>query len=259
MDEACPAMQRSDEAYLLATRDLGDADLIAVFLTRDHGRVAGVARSARRSRKRFGGALDPMSRVRLRWHERESRDLHRIDAADLERSYAPMQADPEVQAACAVFSEILQALGDHGSDDGRTFRLLGAVLDALSEGEPVLPVVRYFEAWILRLHGLEQELLACAGCHRDLGDDIRVGRDLDGPRCPECSRTAGTRTQRIGAGDLRFLRAIAGRPPRGLVEHHAAARRDGALEALLRGGLQHYLERPLRTYRYLAQMDRINP
>ena len=252
-------MLRSDEAFLLATRDLGDADLIVVFLTRDHGRISGVARSARRSRKRFGGALEPMARVRVRWQEHEGRDLHRIDAADLERSYAPMQADPEIQATCAVFSEILQALGDDGGDDDRTFRLLGAVLDALSEGEPVLPVVRYFEAWVLRLHGLEQELVACAACHRELGDDIRVARDLDGPRCTDCSRREGIGTLRVGDADRLFLRAIAERPPRDLAAHRSAARRDGALEALLRGGLQHYLERPLRTYRHLAQMNVTNP
>ncbi len=252
-------MLRSDEAYLLATRELGDADLIALFLTRQHGRLSGVARSARRSRKRFGGTLDPMSRVRLRWHERDGRDLHRIDGADLERSYATMQADPEIQAGCAVFSEILLALGDHGAEDERAFRLLGAVLDALDDGEPVLPVVRYFEAWILRLHGLEQELLACAACHRELEGDVRVARDLDGPRCPDCARREGVPTRKLDADDVRFLRAIAGRPPRGLAEYHAAARGDGALEALLRGGLQHYLERPLRTYRYLAQMNVTNP
>ena len=51
-----------------------------------------------------------------------------------------------------------------------------AASDALADGEPVLPVVRYFEAWILRLHGLEHELLACAGCHRELGSEIRVSR-----------------------------------------------------------------------------------
>ena len=252
-------MLRSDEAFLLATRDLGDADLIGIFLTRTHGRIAGVARSARRSRKRFGGVLEPMARVLLRWQEREGRDLQRIDGVDLERSYAPMQSAPEIQAACAVFAEILQALGEQAGDDERVFRLLGAVLDGLAEGEPTLPVVRYFESWILRLNGLEQELLACAACHRGLGNEIRVARELDGPRCPECARKEGFATLRFGEADHRFLRAIAERPPRDLAPYRSAARRDGAVEALLRGGLQHYLERPLRTYRHLAQMTVINP
>jgi DNA repair protein RecO (recombination protein O) len=252
-------MLRSDEAFLLATRDLGDADLIVIFLTRSHGRISGVARSARRSRKRFGGVLESMARVRLRWYEREDRDLQRIDGVDLERSYATMQSDPEIQAACAVFSEILQALGDHEGGDERAFRLLGAVLDALADGEPTLPVVRYFEAWVLRLNGLDPELIACAACHRPLGKDVRVARDLEGPRCPDCSRKERVGTVRIGEADLRFLRAIAERPPRGLARHRSAARPDGAVEALLRGGLQHYLERPLRTYRHLAQMTVTSP
>ena len=67
-----------DESFALRTTPLGEADLLVVLLAREAGKVRGVARSARRSRKRFGGALQPLSRVRAAWTVKPGRDLHRL-------------------------------------------------------------------------------------------------------------------------------------------------------------------------------------
>ena len=55
-------MLRTDEAYLLDSTRLGEADLILTLFAREAGAVRGVARSAKKSRRRFGGALEPLSR-----------------------------------------------------------------------------------------------------------------------------------------------------------------------------------------------------
>jgi hypothetical protein len=69
---------RTDQAYVLATQELGEADLIMTLLCEHTGLVRGVAPSARKSRKRFGGTLEPMTRVRATWNGKEGRELHRI-------------------------------------------------------------------------------------------------------------------------------------------------------------------------------------
>ena len=53
----------TSEAVVLRTWPVHEADLIVSFFTRDYGRVRGVAKSALKSRKRFGGALEPMTPV----------------------------------------------------------------------------------------------------------------------------------------------------------------------------------------------------
>ena len=63
------------DALILRTYTLGDSDRIVVFLTRDRGKKRGVAKNARQSRKRFGGALEPMTCGRVTYRERERRDL----------------------------------------------------------------------------------------------------------------------------------------------------------------------------------------
>ena len=53
------------EALVLRTYKLGEADRIVVFLTRDRGKKRGVAPNARRSRKRFGAALEPLTERKI--------------------------------------------------------------------------------------------------------------------------------------------------------------------------------------------------
>src|SRR5262249_58715702 len=62
------------DALILRTYKLGESDRIVVFLTRDRGKKRGVAKNARQSRQRFGGALEPLTCGRVSYVERERRD-----------------------------------------------------------------------------------------------------------------------------------------------------------------------------------------
>src|SRR5262245_65015509 len=70
------------DALVLRTYRYGEADRIVVFLTDDRGKKRGVAKNATKSRRRFGGALEPFTRGRVAYVEREGRDLVRLDRID---------------------------------------------------------------------------------------------------------------------------------------------------------------------------------
>jgi DNA repair protein RecO (recombination protein O) len=240
---------------VLRTQQLGEADLIVSLLAEQHGRVRAVARAARKSRKRFGGLLEPLTRVGATWSEKEGRELHRLDALEAVRSFAPMQAEPVLQATCAVLAELSEAFARDGHSEGRTFKLLGAVLDSLENGADPLTVVRYFEYWTLRLHGLMPELTTCSLCSAALpaAEPVRVVR-RQGILCRTCQAAAGETGQLITRQAREFLDSARRNPPSGLPECGAAVRPGGVLEALLRGTLESFAERPFRTYRHLSAM-----
>jgi len=245
--------RRNDDAYVLGTHALGEADVIVTLLAESSGRVRGVAPSARKSRRRFGGALEPLTRVRASWTEREGRELHRIEFLDLSHSYAAMQADPARQAACAVLAELAAAVAHEGEPDPKGFRLLGAVLDALELGLDAWTGIRYFEYWTLKLHGVLHEMDACSACGRELsGNAPRKVNGVGIVRCATCDREAGGNGRTLKPHDLAFLAGAAKTAPSGLAGFERAARPGGALEALLRGGIESFVERRFRTYRHLA-------
>lgn len=239
-----------DEAYVLRTQELGETDLIVTLLTPRHGRVRGVAKAARKSRRRFGGVLEPLTRARAGWTEKEGRELHRLDRLEFERSYATMQAEPLIQAACAVLAEVSGIFAHEGQAEERSFQLLTACLDALESGAEPFTVLRYYEYWTLRLHGLFPDLASCGRCANPLeaGGPAVVARQ--GLLCRECLRTAGEPGRRLDADALEFLAEARRRAPADVATRRATGP-GGVLETLLRGRLESFAERAFRSYRHL--------
>jgi len=245
--------RRRDEAWVLRTHELGDADLIVTLFSLDHGKVRGVARSARRSRRRFGGSFAPLDRVRATWVEKDGRELHRLEEAETVRSYAAMQARPEVQAACAVLSELTDAFAREGQPEPDVFRLVGAACDAIEAGADPVGTVRYFEFWMLRLHGLLPELDRCGACGEPFvtWGAPRVG-SAGAAHCRACDDGLPEHGRPLGRAARAFLDQARRSGPAAMAPARAAVRPGGALEALLRGALESYAERRFRTYRHLA-------
>ncbi|MEO8257168.1 MAG: DNA repair protein RecO [Acidobacteriota bacterium] len=143
------------DALILRSYQLGESDRIVVFLTRDRGKKRGVARNARQSRRRFGGALEPMTCGRVAYLERERRDLVRLDYVEQTRS--PMSAiDGEALGYAGYFAELIDEWAPEADANEPLYRLGASMVDAMAAGVPIDPLARYFEHWLLRLQGVYQ-------------------------------------------------------------------------------------------------------
>lgn len=141
------------EALVLRTYKLGEADRIVVFLTRDRGKKRGVAPNARKSRRRFGAALEPLTEVRVSYFEKEQRDLVGLNYAEPVRSPL-VAASPEALGYSHYFAELIDEWAAEADADERLFRLGTSALEALVTGVPAEALARYFECWLLRLQGV---------------------------------------------------------------------------------------------------------
>ena len=141
------------DALILRTYKLGESDRIVVFLTRDRGKKRGVAKNARQSRRRFGGALEPLTYGRVGYVERERRDLVRLDYVEQLRS--PLSAvDGEALGYVSYFAELIDEWAQEADPNETLFRLGVSMTEAIAEGVPIEPLARYFEFWLLRLQGV---------------------------------------------------------------------------------------------------------
>lgn len=163
------------EALVLRTYKLGEADRIVVFLTRDRGKKRGVAPNARKSRKRFGAALEPLTEVRVSYFEKERRDLVGLNYAEPVRSPL-VAASPEALGYSHYFAELIDEWAPEADVDERLYRLGTAALEALVTGVPPEALARYFECWLLRLQGVyPADLSLSAGAVTFLDGVRRVG------------------------------------------------------------------------------------
>jgi DNA repair protein RecO len=141
------------DALILRTYTLGESDRIVVFLTRDRGKKRGVAKNARQSRRRFGGALEPMTCGRVGYLERERRDL--VTVHDIEVTRSPLSAlDGEALGYVGYFAELIDEWAQEADPHETLYRLGASMVDAMAAGVPIEPLARYFEHWLLRLQGV---------------------------------------------------------------------------------------------------------
>jgi DNA repair protein RecO (recombination protein O) len=141
------------DALILRTYKLAESDRIVVFLTRDRGKKRGVAKNARQSRRRFGGALEPLTYGRVGCLERERRELVSLHYVEPRRS--PLAAvDGEALGYVGYFAELIDEWAPEADPNEPLFRLGVSIVEAIADGVPIEPLARYFEHWLLRLQGV---------------------------------------------------------------------------------------------------------
>jgi DNA repair protein RecO (recombination protein O) len=243
---------KQSEAIILRTYPLREADLLVTFFTRAEGKVKGVAKSAKRSQKRFGGALEPLTCVRAQWEDRAGSELARLDSCDVLLSPLSEPIDYARCVALAHVGEMLDELmPDRETNDG-IFRLAWAVLQSLESGAIWMPVT-YFDLWTVRLMGFLPTLDECMECGGSLiGQAAWFHALRDGLVCQ--------RDRRIASSEMSVeSRELAARMFRNPVNHFADEPAPGSRLADLRKFLMQIIDRHLdRKLQTSAQLERLD-
>ncbi|HEV2645882.1 MAG TPA: DNA repair protein RecO [Acidobacteriaceae bacterium] len=180
-------IQRVGEAIVLRTWPFHEADLLVSLFTREQGKVKGVARHAMKSRRRFGGALEPMTLVRATYAERLRQELVRLDGFEIVSSPMSRPVDYARTAALQMVAEVLEEAMPEGAPEDAVFRLAVAVTEELQVGRVWMPIL-YFALWMNRLMGWMPELGRCAECGLVLEGTVWYSATGDGVMCEECRR-----------------------------------------------------------------------
>ena len=189
------------EAVVLRSIRLGEADRVLHLYTEDRGRIGAVAKGVRRVKSRFGGRLEPLSRVKLVLHEGRS-DLCTITAADTVHAHATLrERRASIERATEACDAVLR-LFDSAEPNRPAYNLLChelALLDADAELATRAQALA-FRMKLLLAAGFVPELAACAAC----GEREHLGAfsaSAGGVVCPGCE--AGS--FRISAETHRFM------------------------------------------------------
>ena len=185
---------RVSESLVLRTYPLKEADLVVSFLTRDQGKLRGVAKRARRPKSNFGSGLERLSHVRMAYFQRENRELVNLDSCELIRSQFGLVSDYSAGVALDFLAEVSEQLLPAAEPSEKFFRLLVAVLESLPAPGGVWRGVTYFALWAVRLSGWLPELHVCLSCGSVLDDPETperafFSRGQAGLYCGHCRRT----------------------------------------------------------------------
>src|SRR2546430_5905644 len=183
---------KESEALVLRTYPFRESDLLVTLFTRIEGKVRGVARAAKKSRRRFGGALEPLTYLKVAYEDRERQELARLDACEVLDS--PLTSEVSYPRAVALghVAELLDELLPDRQANDAVFRLALSVLAQLRGDEFWLPLA-YFELWMARLMGYLPELSECLAQGRTLNGSRAYFHVLaDGLMCADDKRLASS-------------------------------------------------------------------
>jgi len=239
------------DALILRTWPVNEADLVVSFFTREYGKVKGVAKAALKSRKRFGGALEPMTLARAFFAERPRQELVRIDQLELLRSPLSGPVDYTRAAVLSFYAELLdEALPEHDPQE-TVFRLALAVLEQTTVEQTWMPLT-YFSLWMTRLMGWLPDLTCCTLC----GDRFSPGEasfhpQSDGLFCSLHRQGAGSL---LSADSWTIAQRILREPATAFASELWPRRRGQDLRRFTLQSLERHLERRLRSAEAIARL-----
>lgn len=242
----------SSDAIILHHLDYGEADRIVAFLTPDHGFLKGFARNARKSRRRFGTALEPFSRVRLYWQPARG-ELVSLREAELVDLRAGLRADLGAIALAGYGCELTEALLGETPGHAGAFELLSAFLDHLAAGGTTAEIRLLIELRLLHLAGYLPHLLHCSDCNLTLtAGEAAFDPARGGGLCLACAGPA----PRLAVGTLGSLAKLLHAPPTAFAGIRLGERTLAEGGRALAAAVRLHLHRPLRTLAFLEQVGK---
>ncbi|GCD88471.1 DNA repair protein RecO [Nocardioides sp. LS1] len=237
-----------DEAIVLRTHKLGEADRIVTMLTRHHGRIRAVAKGVRRTTSKFGSRLEPFTHVDLQLAEGRTLDII-TQAETLTPFSAGLGADYDRYTSGTVMLETADRLVPEEKEPNlQQFLLLVGGLRAMASGDRRPGQV--LDSYLLRslaVAGYAPSFEACARCGLE-GPHRWFNPSMGGVLCATC-RIPGSASP--APDTITVLGALlAGDWP---VVEAADARTLKEASTLVSAYLHWHLERALRSIQYVER------
>lgn len=150
------------QAFVLSAIDYGDADRIVTLFTLEHGRIRAFARGARKSRKRFGPALEPFAGIAVQGRIKEG--LSSLHQADTRSLFPGIRGSLDRIAHALYACELVEGITPEGHPLPRLYRLLSAYLEHLETEAATGDDRRFFEINLLNILGYRPSLENCSRC-----------------------------------------------------------------------------------------------
>ena len=188
----------STSAILLRRLDYGDFDVIITFFTLERGKVSVIAKSAKKSTKRFAGILELFSELQILAGAGRGKGLPVLQEAVLKQPFSAIRADYKKTAYASYWSELINSWIEENFKQVALYYLFEHVLYELDAGNTAPQVLNLlFQMRFLSLSGHRPNFNHCSLCALELEDikeeAIAVNLQRGGIICGKCSGGASSR------------------------------------------------------------------
>jgi DNA repair protein RecO (recombination protein O) len=244
-------------AVVLRARPYSESDKIVTFLTRDWGKVTGIAKGAKRSQRRFVNVLDSFTHVQLYFRPSRGDDLAFIFRCDLIRNFRAPSQDLQRYAFASYVTELIDVMivGREAGEEAYTLLLAG--LTTLEEQSVLSPLfLSAFALLLLSCTGYAPNVTECQHC----GMFIRTSEgpsvfspSRGGLLCPRCHDHGGMIIQ-LSDDTVRVLTTAKTTSPADFLKIFPSPRTSRETRAVVTSLLSRHITRPLKSQAFLEQL-----
>lgn len=248
------------EAIVLRSYPYGEYDRIVRFFTREFGKLAGIAKGAKNSRRRFPGTLEPWCLSRLDFSQTVPERLAFLEHCEPMDYFSGIRADPVKNVYAACLGEMVEAFSPDRKRHETLFDTFRYFLVLVDRGNITASVLSCFQIRILALVGYAPALERCVSCRRsiDEGGNFFFVPEVGGIKCEPCLTGRDRARIDLTMGTMKSLHLAMSLPVEKLERIHLSpvSCREGKL--LLEHFITHLLGKHLQTTKVLAQMETIS-
>jgi DNA repair protein RecO (recombination protein O) len=250
-------------AIVLRGRAHGESDKIVTFLTRDWGKLTGIAKGAKRSQRRFVNVLEPFTHVQLRFRPIRADELAFIFGCDMLRSFRAPSRDLQRYGFASYLTELIDVMVAGRESGPELFELLLQGLIVLEEHAELPSLfLSAFELLLLVHTGYAPNIEGCQRCGLPIATAhngtattnmlVLFSPSLGGLLCARCRDTGGA-TVRLSHETLQILENPQIAQPETFLLAQALPQTCRELRAIVTGLLTRHLTRPLKSRTFLEQ------
>ena len=243
--------EKSD-AIVIRLADFSESSRVVTLFTREFGKVAALAKGAKRLKGPFEAALDLLAACQVVFIRKSSSGLDILTEAQLHKRFKPRAGSLGNLYGGYYVAELLDALTEEYDPHPLLFDEALTTLDRLGGDAPLDLTVLRFELMILREIGQLPAFDECVSCADPIGSAGRYAFKVSqgGLVCQHCLEEEAPRYP-IAPGTAACLRALAGISPAAAYNLAPSAPQMREMRQLVNSAIAHVLGRRPKTLRYL--------
>jgi len=179
---------RKTEAIVLRSRHLGETSKIVTLFTERFGKLAAVAKGARRPKSRFGAGLDLFAHSSVVLYLKENRDLGLVTESALVEGFHGLREDARRLGQASAVVELVDRMVLRAEPSPELFDLLRGGFRALESETHSSLLLSALMLKIVSLLGFRPQLYACSRCGRSVAGQLRgFSTSRGGVICRRCA------------------------------------------------------------------------
>ena len=250
--------EHKTRAIILNLRDYGEIDRIVTFYTSDFGKMTGIAKGARKSRKRFGAAMDLFSLVLLSFFAKETLGLVRINHCQLLHSFPSIHKDIVRIGFGSYVAELINEMTAEGDSHQELFETLIKFFSIIDTAPPKEDYLRIFEMHLLVTLGYRPSLNYCVVCKRELkkSQNLWFSISRGGVVCASCA-SSEKNLYPVSLGTLKSLHKASNLNFDKIQRLVFSSQARAESREIIPQFIQFHLEKELKTLKFFQKMPEI--